>query len=259
MHISELESGRDAYVDRKAHNPGLELGGRRSYAQGLEVYRNPNGKYPEVQGHPVSRYIHTKPISLTPGSAKKLPDLPPTVRSRVSKTWIIAILSIFLVATIIAASVAVAVVVKKDSNDDNNAANHNPISANATTSTSSANPPTFTSKSPIPLSDCSSLNSTYTIRTNTAQAINADVNFAINCGQDEKLPLVMGIRMYSFEDCMSACASQATNAQDISVACIAAVYKPNSGQPLTCWLKSKGDENAGVQGGGVDTALVMTG
>ena len=69
----------------------------------------------------------------------------------------------------------------------------------------------------------------------------------------------MAMRAVTFEDCIDACASHATNAQDASTGCIAAVYKPDSGQPLTCWLKSTGERNAEIASIGVDAALVHQG
>lgn len=66
----------------------------------------------------------------------------------------------------------------------------------------------------------------------------------------------MALRVFSFEDCISACASQATNVRDAATKCVAAVYKPNSGQPLTCWLKGKGDADAEIASIGVDAAIV---
>ena len=69
----------------------------------------------------------------------------------------------------------------------------------------------------------------------------------------------MAIRAFTFEDCIKACASQLTNAQDASTGCVAAVYKPNSGQPLTCWLKSTGDADGEIASIGVDAALVHQG
>ena len=107
-----------------------------------------------------------------------------------------------------------------------------------------------------PSSDCSSLKSTYVVPQNPAQAINADVLFEVKCGADFKLPLVMGIRVFTFEDCIKACASHNTNTQDASTGCVAAVYKPDSGQPLTCWLKSIGNANAEVASVSVDAALI---
>ena len=107
-----------------------------------------------------------------------------------------------------------------------------------------------------PSSDCFSLNPTFLVRKNPARAINADVRFDLKCGHDFRLPLVMGLRMFAFEDCIKACASHATNVQNTATACVAAVYKPDSGQPLTCWLKSTGDMDAEIEGDGVDSAFI---
>jgi hypothetical protein len=54
---------------------------------------------------------------------------------------------------------------------------------------------------------------------------------------------------------MSACASHATLTQD-TAACAAAVYKPDSGESLTCWLKSTG-LGGGVLNAGIDSAKII--
>ena len=117
--------------------------------------------------------------------------------------------------------------------------------------------PTSSTALVSPASDCSSLrsNSAYLVAADDAASITRNVTFDIRCDRDFKLPLVMAIRAFSFEDCINACASHATNAQDAVTACVAAVYKPDSGQPLTCWLKSKGPANA-IQNNGVDSARI---
>ena len=73
----------------------------------------------------------------------------------------------------------------------------------------------------------------------------------------------MGIRTYTFEGCMNACASQRTNvyvnSADVLSACTAVAYKPESGQTLTCWLKT-GQGNTGtgeIERQGVDGAVVV--
>lgn len=73
----------------------------------------------------------------------------------------------------------------------------------------------------------------------------------------------MGIRTYTFENCMNACASQRTNvyvnSADVLSACTAVAYKPESGQTLTCWLKTdQGNTGAGeTESQGVDGAVVV--
>jgi len=65
----------------------------------------------------------------------------------------------------------------------------------------------------------------------------------------------MAMRTFSLEDCISACASHATLTQD-TAACVAAVSKPDSGESLTCWLKSTG-LGGGVSNAGVDSAKIV--
>ena len=65
----------------------------------------------------------------------------------------------------------------------------------------------------------------------------------------------MAMRLFNFEDWMSACASHATLAQD-TAACAAAVYKPDSGESLNCWFKSTG-LGGGVLNAGVDFAKII--
>ena len=117
--------------------------------------------------------------------------------------------------------------------------------------------PTSATAVVTPTSDCSSLrsNAAYLVAADDARSITRNVTFDIRCDKDFQLPLVMAIRAFRFEDCINACASHATNAQDAATACIAAVYKPDSGEPLTCWLKSTGPADA-IQNIGVDSARI---
>lgn len=128
-----------------------------------------------------------------------------------------------------------------------------PTTASSSNSTAAISNPPLAS----PASDCSSLslktNGTYVVK-NNALEITQSVAFNIKCGSDWKLPLVMAMRTFSFEDCISACASHATLAQN-TAACVAAVYKPDSGESLTCWLKSTGS-GGGVSNAGVDSAKI---
>ncbi|KAL8707704.1 MAG: hypothetical protein Q9220_007284, partial [cf. Caloplaca sp. 1 TL-2023] len=131
---------------------------------------------------------------------------------------------------------------------------------------SSASPSTNTS-TPVPAlrapaSSCSTLPKNYSLLSNPSSAVNANITFSIRCNHDYKLPLVMGMRINAFEDCIAACASQNTNYNTNSGGeCIAVAHKPDSGQALTCWLKSalsEGDsELAEVLNKGVDGAVVV--
>ncbi|KAI4226342.1 MAG: hypothetical protein L6R36_003238 [Xanthoria steineri] len=114
-----------------------------------------------------------------------------------------------------------------------------------------------------PKSSCPALPKNHTVAANPASAINASTDFTLRCGHDYKLPLIMGIRTYTFENCIDACASQRTNVYangaDASLACTAMAYKPDSGQMLTCWLKSDlGNTGTGeIESQGVDGAVVV--
>lgn len=65
---------------------------------------------------------------------------------------------------------------------------------------------------------------------------------------------MMAMRTYSFEDCISACASHATLSHD-TAAYVAAAYKPDSGENLTCWMKLT-CSGGGVLNAGVDSAKI---
>ena len=133
-----------------------------------------------------------------------------------------------------------------------------PSNTSTSSTTTTASLSTSTAVSITPTSDCSSLKTnvgTYLVPANTAETITRNVQFNITCGSDYKLPLVLAMRTYRFEDCINACASHATNAQDPSTACVVAVYKPDSQQPLTCWLKSTGPEGP-IPNLGVDSARI---
>ena len=119
------------------------------------------------------------------------------------------------------------------------------IGAPSSTSTA-ASLPTSSATLNTPTSDCFLLHTktTYLVSANAAQSITRDVKFHIKYNSDFKLPHVLAMRTYRIEDCINAWASHAMNAQDALTACVAAVYKPDSGQPLTCWLKSTGPEGA---------------
>ncbi|KAL9603438.1 MAG: hypothetical protein Q9219_001125 [cf. Caloplaca sp. 3 TL-2023] len=263
MFVSELETVPSRNVGYRTNNYGSEQATDRkpSHVSGLEFDGQDWKKLPQVhnqprQPGPPPLSVISKPISSNL-TEKSLPS-PPSRKFRDSKSWIIVILVGLLIITIAIASAVAAITVKKhNANNSGHSTSSNNSTSPAITPTSAAvEPPTCTAAASIPLSDCPSLNGTRAVRTNIAQAINADVNFSIKCNHDLKLPLIMGVRVYSFEDCIRACASQRTNAQDAAIACVGAVFKPNSGQPLTCWLKSRGDEDAEIGNAGVDAALV---
>lgn len=73
----------------------------------------------------------------------------------------------------------------------------------------------------------------------------------------------MAFRAYTFEDCITACASQSTNLNTgvtgAEIGCGAVAYKPDSGSHLTCWLKAvPGTASDGeVESQGVDGAVVV--
>lgn len=134
-----------------------------------------------------------------------------------------------------------------------------PSNTSSPTVVSGATVSTPSSPVPKPSSDCSTLNTTFAVLANPARAVEADVKFDIKCGHDYKLPLVMAMHTINFEDCIKACASHATNTKDASTRCVVAVYKPDSGQPLTCWLKSTGDVDAEIASIGVDSAQIYQG
>ncbi|KAL8927536.1 MAG: hypothetical protein Q9208_002341 [Pyrenodesmia sp. 3 TL-2023] len=275
MYSPDLEYIPDPNVRYEPYHPDLErvADRKQSYIPGLEFYRNSQHKFLRVSTQP--RWPSPRPSGASPSppslsSTKKLPQLPPANGSRILKTWIIVILTAILVATVVAAGVVIAIIVKKQDANKIQTNPHNEAASSSsntyslpkpTTTPSPAKPLSFSSTTPLPTSNCPSLNSIYTVPSNTAQAINADVSFRIDCGRDLKLPLVMGIRVFRFEDCIRACASHATNALDGNAGCVAVVYKPNSGQPLTCWLKGKGGavEDAVEESEGVDAAILRQG
>ena len=133
------------------------------------------------------------------------------------------------------------------------------FSGQNSSSTPTAPPePTGSSAFITPTSDCRSLSSNpnYLVFQNNATSITRDVSFNIQCDSDYKWPLVLAMRVYRFEDCIQACAVHATNSPDSYTACVVAVYKPDSGQSLTCWLKSRGPQAVMVNVG-VDSARIL--
>ncbi|KAL8687446.1 MAG: hypothetical protein Q9218_006381 [Villophora microphyllina] len=244
---------------------------RETFTGGLEVAKNEQEKGPQVDVYTLpplvppksvsARYIHHElesPRQDAPASR--------TCGLRRSRFWFFAVLTALAVALIVAASVAGTLISQQKHASAHQEDNQAPLAASSTNTTSQTHTTPSTASLPTssaafinPTSDCSSLqqNATYILSANPASSLPRSVNFSIQCNSDYKLPLVMAMRTYRFEDCMQACATHATNSQDPATACTVAVYKPNSQQSITCWLKSQGDEDSPVHNVGVDSARIV--
>ncbi|KAL8660568.1 MAG: hypothetical protein Q9202_006422 [Teloschistes flavicans] len=243
---------------------------RDDYTSSLEVVKTELEKGPQVNIYPVPPPIPPKTINPhyhhheLSSPKQPLPASRTTCGLQRSRLWLFAILTTFILASIVAASIAGVLISQKK-----HTASHQlsqppaaaPATNNPTTIPSTASLPAASAAALIiPTSDCPSLhpNTTYTLPANPASSLPRAVNFAIQCNSDYKLPLIMAMRTYRFEDCMQACATHAANAPDASSACVVAVYKPGSGQSITCWLKSQdGAEDAPIENLGVDSARIV--
>ncbi|KAL8788208.1 MAG: hypothetical protein Q9195_007423 [Heterodermia aff. obscurata] len=263
MYTPGLEYAADFKVEHKANEPSLQkVADRKSTTfQRLELYRADQDKFPQEQFQTQwpGQARDSTSAAFTSYESKAKPTLSSRPRgTRKSKFCHIGIIAVIIIITITAASVAGSLAAKKhDSDLQKSTASTAATASNMTSSpivVSGASSPTSSSTPGIPSSDCSKLNTTFNVLANSARAINANVHFDLKCGHDLKLPLVMAMRAFTFEECINACASQATNAQDASTGCVAAVYKPDS--PLTCWLKSSGEKGSEIASIGVDAALI---
>ncbi|KAI4195977.1 MAG: hypothetical protein LQ350_006861 [Teloschistes chrysophthalmus] len=203
-------------------------------------------------------YIHHELASPKPQQPESR-----TCGLRRSRFWLFAVLTAFVVATIIAASVAGALISQKRHAAARQETPPLPAPATTSPSTNTTTLPPPSSALLIPTSSCPTLhkNTTYILPASPSSSLPHATNFSIQCATDYKLPLIMAMRTYRFEDCLQACATHAANAGgagDGGGGCTVAVYKPDSGQSITCWLKGKGEEEGRVGGVvGVDSARIV--
>ncbi|KAL8866782.1 MAG: hypothetical protein Q9174_006087 [Haloplaca sp. 1 TL-2023] len=254
---------------------------RNSDQAGLELAQPSQEKIPQYDVSPISPDLPVKGVTLpaqyvfrkhTFPKTTSISTAPPAIVPddricglRKSRFWLLVALTCITIAAIIAASVAGTLISRRnrapDDAGNNESASFVESSSTDTSSTSSATSPLPTTSSTliIPTSDCSRLNSsaTYVLPANPDSSLPRDVQFKVKCNSDSNLPLIMALRAYKFEDCMQACATHATNSKDMKTACVTAVYKPNSGQSITCWLMSNGTNTATGDAPGVDTARIL--
>ncbi|KAL8670738.1 MAG: hypothetical protein Q9168_004745 [Polycauliona sp. 1 TL-2023] len=242
---------------KQAYSPYQEkIVDEKSIAGGLELDRGTITPFKHThrqQAGLLSPSDEASYTSETLTARDSTPQLPPSRRSRSPRFWLIAGLGVFAITTTIVAIVMGVLFAKNRCSESQ----RDPISQSA--------PPSSSASSIVqtPKSSCSTLPTVHEVPANPASAINASTTFNLRCGHDYKLPLIMGIRTYTFENCIDACASQRTNVY-ASVAegllrCTAVAYKPDSGQTLTCWLKT--DQGGNIAEGeyeaeGVDGAVV---
>ncbi|KAL8958007.1 MAG: hypothetical protein Q9183_005921 [Haloplaca sp. 2 TL-2023] len=250
---------------------------RQSNQAGLELAQPTQEKIPQHDVSPISpdlpqrgvtlpaQYIFRKDIFAEKESATAPPAGIPDGRIcglRKSRFWLLVAVTSITIAAIIAASVAGTLISRQNRAPDDAGKNESATVVESSSTNTSLTPsplPTTSSTLIIPTSNCSRLNSsaTYILSANPASSLLRDVKFKIQCNKDSYLPVVMAFRAYKFEDCMQACATQATNSQNKDTACVSAVYKPDSKQSITCWLKSRGTDTFTGDAPGVDTAKIV--